>query len=308
MYKNKKTSKKNVYEIITAEMLKIIQEENKLPWQMPWITKCPRNIITEKNYRGFNSMHLNYWMHKNGYSSPYFGTFKQISEKGGKIKKGEKGFMIIFFSMLEKKIENEKKEKVKKRFPLLRYSTVFNLEQAEGEEIEKYKTKKEEKLQTDLGEENLIKNIEDHISQWQLAGKIPKIKHGGNRAFYTPSLDYIQIPEINQFKIIEEYYSTLFHEGIHSTGHEARLSREQVTNISFFGSHEYSKEELTAEMGACFLCRDFGVDSEQSFNNSKAYIQGWISKLENDPKMLIQASSKAQKAVDYLMGVEEISS
>jgi len=294
--------KKSVYEIITEDMLKEIKSENKLPWHMPWITNLPKNILSNKDYKGFNSMMLNYYVHKHGYSSPYFGTFKQISEKGGQIIKGQKGYNIIYFSFVERK--NNLGEVIK-TYPLLRYSKVFNLDQAKGEKLEEYKIKREETLQTKVSIEDKIDVIENHINECQKDNRLPFISYSGNKACYIPSVDTINLPKIKQFRSIEEYYSTLFHESIHATGHKDRLEREQVTNINFFGSHEYSKEELTAEMGACFLSSKFDIYSDKAYNNSKAYIKGWISVLENDPKMLIQASSKAQKAVDYLMDNEE---
>ncbi len=124
----------------------------------------------------------------------------------------------------------------------------------------------------------------------------------GNRAYYTPSTDSIVLPETNQFDSQAEYYSTLFHELTHSTGHASRLNRPTLVDASYFGSHNYSKEELVAEMGAAFLCGEAGIDNEAALKNSASYLDGWRKKLKTDSKVLIQAAGQAQKAADHILG------
>ena len=136
----------------------------------------------------------------------------------------------------------------------------------------------------------------------------PEIKHGGNRAAYSPMLDYVKLPEPTSFELPEEYYSTAFHELSHATGHESRVGRKGVLEPSYFGSHEYSKEELVAEMAACFLCGHAGIENS-TIENSAAYIAGWLRSLKNDKALLIHAAAQAQKASDYILnrkGGEEV--
>jgi len=131
----------------------------------------------------------------------------------------------------------------------------------------------------------------------------PDIQYGGNRACYSVTLDYIKLPHQHTFLSSEEYYSTLFHELAHSTGHANRLARKSILEPSYFGSHEYSKEELVAEMGAAFLCGHAGIENI-TINNSAAYIQGWLKALKNDKTLLIHAAAQAQKASDYILNVQ----
>ena len=124
-----------------------------------------------------------------------------------------------------------------------------------------------------------------------------------DKAYYRPSTDTVVVPEIGQFKEVSEYYSTLFHELTHSTGHSSRLNR--ITAPAFFGSEEYSKEELVAEIGAATLVNMAGLETPKSFKNSAAYIQGWSKALKENKKMIVEASGKANKAVNYILGKKE---
>jgi antirestriction protein ArdC len=132
---------------------------------------------------------------------------------------------------------------------------------------------------------------------------LPEIKYGGNKAYYSPSLDYVQLSHQHTFDTIESFYGTLFHELSHSTGHSNRLGRKGVTETSYFGSHEYSKEELVAEMGAAFLCGHAGIENT-TIENSVSYLAGWLKALKNDKTLLIHAAAQAQKAADYILNVK----
>ena len=129
----------------------------------------------------------------------------------------------------------------------------------------------------------------------------PEIRHKENQAYYNPTHDYINMPPIEHFKSSELYFSILFHEIIHSTGHSKRLNRFEGNEISTFNSTNYSKEELTAEIGAAFLNAYTGILNDATLEDSTAYIQGWLCKLRNDKKFIVEASAKAQKAVDYIL-------
>ena len=170
---------------------------------------------------------------------------------------------------------------------MLKYYTVFNLEQCEGIEIETV----EESSQV-----NQIEACEKIMNDWK---DKPEIKNADS-AYYKPSADYIGMPEINRFENSEAYYATLFHEAIHATGHHSRLDRSGLMSKAAFGSEVYAKEELVAEMGAAFLCGKTGIE-DRTVDNHASYIKSWISKLKEDSKLLINAASKAQKAADYIL-------
>jgi antirestriction protein ArdC len=274
----------NVYEIVNNRILELL-EQGTVPWRKPWnaATGMPKNLSSKKEYRGVNVFLLSCMP----YSSPYWLTYKQATEKGGKVRKGEKSTLVVFWKLLAagETGETEATGKV----PLLRYYNVFNLEQCEGIET------------PDPGETvnqfDPIDKAADIISGMPLK---PEVKYGGNRAYYSPVLDYIQLPHLHTFESPEEYYNTMYHELVHSTGHANRLGRKSILESFYFGSHEYSKEELVAEMGAAFLSGYSGIEN-RTIENSAAYIKGWLSALKGDKKLLVLAAAQAQKAADYIL-------
>jgi len=272
--------KMDVYEIVTQRIIKKL-EEGIAPWQKPWAGGgAPANFITKRPYRGFNSIALSPII--TGFRSRYWGTYNQISGKGGQVRRGEKSTPIVFWKFWEQEQDGEKS----KRF-IVRYFSAFNLEQQDGIEVadgEKFAW-------------NPIEKAESIVSSWNG----PTVKHGGVRACYAPAVDIVTVPERSSFAHGEDYFGTLFHEMAHSTGHASRLNRSGITDPSFFGSHTYSKEELIAEMGAAFLCAESGI-IDSTLDNSAAYLQCWLGKLKQDPKMLVHAASAAQKAVDMILG------
>lgn len=276
---------KKIYNYVTERIIKKI-EDGTVPWHKPWKSfGFPRNFISKKPYSGVNAFMLG----MSDFENPYWATYSQIVSKGGTVKKGEKASMIIFWKMLENK-GYVKGEGMSKNIPLLRYFNVFNLEQTEG--LEKYIEKQEvEQIEFNPIDacENVVKNF---------LGK-PIVVHGGDKACYSPMIDNIRMPKKESFYSVEEYYSTLFHEFAHSTGHKKRLDRSEVMDFHGFGSHDYSKEELVAEMSASFLACITGIDVKV-IDNSASYISSWLSKIKKDPKLIIHAAAQAQKAVEYM--------
>lgn len=271
-----------VYEIITEKIIEKL-EQGKVPWNKPWNSSAssPKNFLTMKDYRGINVLLLGIA----GYSCPYWLTFKQVKEKGGSVKKGEKGTIIVFYKWLE--YEDKDNPEETKKFPMLRYYHVFNLEQTTGIDFEI----PGEVLNDNQKIENCEKVVNGYVDK-------PKINQG-QRACYSPLLDYIEMPKMEKFNSSEYYYSTLFHEMIHSTGRENRLNRKTVTDLCPFGSTNYSKEELIAEIGAAFLCGITGIENK-TIDNNTAYIQNWLKSLRNDKKLIVLAAGAAQKAADYM--------
>jgi len=277
-----------VYEIITNIILTKL-EEGTIPWQRPWNTResMPRNLLSKKEYQGINAFILG-CQH---YSSPYWLTFKQCKDLGGSIRKGEQGTPVVYWNWLEIEEDGEMERKV----PFMRYYTVFNVAQCENISADKMPTTAE----TVNEHIDKIKQCEGIVDNWN---DKPQIKHGKQQACYMPFSDLVHMPTLESFIHSEEYYSTLFHELIHSTGHEKRLNRQGITEIAPFGTPLYSKEELVAEMGAAFLCGFAGIE-HATIDNSAAYIQGWLKKLKNDKKLVIIAAAQAQKAVNYIQNI-----
>jgi len=191
-----------VYEIITNEIIELL-EEGTIPWEKPW-TNFPKNLVSGKGYRGINYFKLGIVAIRNEYKSEFWITYKQAKKLGGSVRKGEKGTHIIFWKPLVTKDEDGE---IVKSFGMLRYYSVFNVEQCEN-------------LEYPEGTTRDINPIQEAISLVDGMPKPPVIKHVGGRAFYSPSQDLVTVPEHKYFKGDEEYYATLFHELVHSTGHK----------------------------------------------------------------------------------------
>jgi antirestriction protein ArdC len=285
MPRQESAAKMDVYEIITSNIMKLL-EEGVVPWRRPWDSlNFPKSMVSGKEYRGMNVLILAATAQMKGYTSPWWITFKQAKKLGGYIRRGEKGTAIIHWNVREYEAEDG----TMKKSVRLHYWTVFNIEQCE-------------KIEAPTASEREPFEPIDRASEIVACMRnLPVIEHGRNRAFYRPSTDTVGMPNQNSFYSREEYYSTLFHELVHSTGHESRVGRDGIMNGSFFGDHEYSKEELVAEMGAAFLCGHCNIH-DATIENSTAYIQSWLRALQNDKKMLVHAASAGQKAADYIMG------
>jgi len=286
--KERSSKKMKVYEIITDRIMEKL-EQGCVPWHKPWAgnSEYQKNLITKKEYRGINVFILSCA----GYASPYWLTYKQAKELGGNIQKGEKGSPVVFWKWLEKKSDDETEEKI----PMLRYYTVFNVCQTEGID-----EKKIPELAIKYNELEKIEICEQVIARMP---KRPEIVHKEQRAYYRPSNDTLNMPLFESFDDAEKFYSVIFHELTHSTGHQSRLNRKGITEIAAFGSKEYSKEELVAEMGAAFLCGHCQIENK-TIDNSAAYIKSWLSKLHDDKKMVVVAAAQAQKAADFILGIE----
>ncbi len=285
---------KDIYQMVTDKIILGLQKGN-IPWRKPWKGGGhPVNFVSKKQYRGINALLLWLDMQASGYTAPYYMTFKQVNSKGGKVKKGAQSQLIIYWNWIIKETGelDAKGQPVKRKFPLLKYYRVFNIEQTEGIE---YASKAET-----LTAFQKIEKCENIVTGYTAR---PTIKHGQARAFYSPAEDYINMPKPELFTGEPEYYSTLFHELVHSTGHKERLNRPEVVESDGFGGADYSREELTAEIGTAFICTLAGIDNV-TLENSQAYINNWIKALQNDEKMIVFASARAQKAVDYMLGIK----
>lgn len=274
-----------VYEIVTSNIIRAL-ENGTAPWKRSWdaVSAKPMNI-TGRQYSG-----VNYFILSMMGGHPVWLTANQIRQAGGKIKDGEerKAMPVCFWKWIEKN------DGTNEKFPMLRFFNVWNYDQTEGVKLPasitaKLDVPKREHVNNDVAE-RIIANMPNR----------PKVSETvSDRAFYSPTNDSITVPERAQFSDIGEFFCTMFHELIHSTGHKSRLNRKEVAEPSYFGSHDYSNEELVAELGAAFLCAEAGIDN--TLDNSASYIAGWLSKLKDDPKAFIMASGRAQKAADYIL-------
>jgi antirestriction protein ArdC len=270
----------NVYQIVTEQIISQL-EKGVVPWRKPWRAELPCNLISGKPYRGINVFLLG----MQARSSKYWMTFKQANSLGGHVRAGEKASVVTFWNVGKEKLD-AKTGKLSKPF-LLRYYSVFNATQIDG--IDQLK----------LGNASVpVPNIE--ACEQIVAGmpNAPK-REVSNAAWYKPSSDTVGMPSKAVFNSSEEYYSTLFHELAHSTGHESRVGREGIQNLNSFGSESYSKEELVAELGASMLCAVTGI-APATLQNSAAYLNTWITRLKADSKLILSAASQAQKAADYI--------
>lgn len=287
-------------------------KKDTIPWHRSWSAKQrPFNAVTNTTYRGVNSLWLSYNQFAREFDDPRWCTFKQAQTQGWKIKPGSKGTRVEFWSLYDteekrKLTQREAKqlsdeltlEEFKNRVkPISNVYTVFNGEQIDG--IPKYEEKTYELNTEELLQkrDTLLKNMNVDFSE------------GGDKAFYNPSRDRITLPEMNRFETEYDYMATLLHEAGHATGHISRLNRD-MTGV--FGSPEYAREELRAEIASAFAAQVVGIDYQQNqyMENHEAYVQDWISVLENSPNELFAAIKDAEKISDYLIekgefGLEE---
>jgi antirestriction protein ArdC len=280
----------DLYQTITDQIITML-EAGVVPWRSPILGRSkaghPRNLNSGKEYRGVNVFLLAFTAFVRGYGSSYWLTFNQAKERGGNIKKGEKSSMVAFWKQYE---TTDKESGQPTTLPVMRYYSVFNAEQVEGIEIPD--AVKFEPID--------FKPIEaaELIASGYAGG--PAVQHdGGQQAFYRPATDSVHLPEQSRFASVEEYYSTLYHELSHSTGHSSRLDRKLDTAPKPFGSPDYGKEELIAEMSAAFLCSHAGIQPT-IIENQAAYLSGWLKQLKSDKKLVVSAAGQAQRAADWV--------
>jgi antirestriction protein ArdC len=284
MNQKNQTSKNDVYQIVTDRIIKQL-EAGCVPWKRPWTSAgLPQNLVTRKPYRGINVLSLAAC----NYSQNFFLTQKQTEELGAKIKQGQKAQIVIYWKKLEKE-DPKSGEMVSES--ILRYYKVYNISQCEG--------LPEDKLPHVDMQNYPILDCEEIV---QGMPKCPAIQQVDDCAYYHPIHDYVNMPPMKNFLHSEAYYSTLFHELVHSTGHTSRLNRKELMQIKPFNSEMYSLEELVAEIGASFLNSLTGIEQKE-FQQNASYIQGWLKRLKNDKRLVVTAGGQAQKAVDFILDV-----
>ena len=291
-----KKPRRDVYQEVTDRILDAL-DQGTVPWRNPILSSAagfPRNHSTDKPYRGINVFLLGTTAMCQGYRSAHWLTFKQAQAQGGNVRKGEKGSPIVFFKQLE--VDDQDKagsgEEKKKRVPMLKLYTVFNLEQIEGIEAPDIEPPPSEPVDP-------LPIVQEVLDGYVLG---PEIQTGGFRAYYRPTTDTVNVPEPHDFNSVQAHAATMFHELIHSTGHTRRLDRGLDTKLSPYGTWDYGKEELVAECGAAFLSAATGI-LPVTMENATAYIDGWRKIIKGDKKLVVSAAAAAQRAVDHILGV-----
>tara|TARA_R100000808_G_scaffold9616_3_gene26254 strand:+ start:340 stop:1302 length:963 start_codon:yes stop_codon:yes gene_type:complete len=298
------------FEKITNQVIEALKE-GFIPWEKPWNSEgsAPRSI-NGNLYRGFNAIWLAFIAWKRGYSDPRWVTKKKIKENKGWIKKGEHSQAVTYWNEFfnhqtsceakksTQSCDNLGKDKCNK-YMMLRYFNLWNVEQVDWKEgIEPI-----EKPDTVVSAEDVLFAAEEVVQNYN-AGSGVLFNRNGSEAFYTPSTDEITVPNKTMFRSIESYYSTVFHEMGHSTGHESRLNRKDNKVVVKFGSADYAQEELVAEMTNAFLCGHTGINNKVEDDQRVAYIQSWLKALKNDTKLVVYAAAQAQKAADYILAFD----
>jgi antirestriction protein ArdC len=280
----------DVYSRVTAKIISEL-EQGTSPWMKPWNAEHAAGRITRplrangQPYRGVNVLLLWGEAEAQGYNAPIWITYKQAATLGAQVRKGEHGSLVVYADKFTKTETDAHGHESERTIPFMKGYTVFNVEQVQGLPDHFY-GKAEAPQQIDR-----IPHIEAFF-----AATGAKIQHGGNRAFYAPSRDFVQMPPRESFKDAESYAATLAHELTHWTAHPSRLARELGKR---FGDQAYAAEELIAEMGSAFLCADLSITPEVREDHA-SYLAHWLQVLKEDSRAIFTAASQAQRAADYL--------
>jgi len=280
----------DIYQIITDRICSLL-ERGVVPWRRPWSGCFPTNYDSGKEYQGINTLMLGGSAMAQGFKSPYWMTFRQAQKHGGAVKAGEHGSIIVWKEVYAREEKKADGSTTLKRGFFLRYYTVFNAEQCQG-----LPDKVPPTSNIDMNKD-VVERCEAVIAHMPTPPKFAL----GQAAAYRPSEDIITLPAMEYFESVEDYFSTKYHELVHSTGAGHRLNRPGITNGARFASHAYSFEELVAEMGSAYLAARAGIDCPAITENSVAYIGSWLRTLKGDKTVLLRAAGKSTIAIDYIL-------
>jgi len=285
-----------VHRIVTERMIAALAR-GTVPWRKPWRAAAgrPRSMGTGAPYRGVNVFLLGLTAAEEGYSSPFWGTYRQIGDLGGQVRKCEHSTLVVFWKRADVEHRDPQTgELMLKQLPVLRYYRVFNATQADH---------LPERFHPAPGGHSEIAEPQAVLDGYLAGG--PNLVHvAGDRADYHPATDTIRLPLRAQFRTAEHYYATAFHEAGHSTGHPTRLGRPGIAAFDHFGSGKYAREELVAQMSSSILCAQTGIEDPEIFANSASYIAGWLSALNHDTRLVVIAAAQAQRACDLINQAE----
>lgn len=279
---------RDIYSEVTNVIIAKL-EAGTIPWKRGWNAGqgIPMNAISNRPYSGINV--LLFWMSEaKGYKSPRYLTFKQAKECGGTVRKGEHGTTVVYYKTLT--VKDRKDPDTEKQIPMLKHYTVFNVDQCDN-------LPDRVRIGPEVGQAN-PDNREAAADEF-IGATFADFREGAGRPCYVPSQDFITVPSWQDFHSCPDYYHATFHELVHWTGHKTRLDRDLRGR---FGDEAYAAEELIAELGAAFLCAEFGFDNS-TVDNHAAYVENWLKVLKSDKRAIFTAASKASKAVDYMRGL-----
>ena len=304
--KKAKKDRIDVYKM-AADAVLAAMERGTIPWRMPWTQgpgAIPRNLTTGRAYRGINV----FLLAMAGYESPFWLTFKQAKERGGMVRKGEKSTTAVLWKQTKKRLRTPAEIAEAKAdghrvqhdeqgayvvLVLARAFPLFNVAQVDG--------------LTDVPEVDKVDDVKwspeqaaDQIASGYEDG--PSVAEGGSSASYAQVRDHVQMPDRGRFTEATDWHATLFHELAHSTGHADRLNRPDLTGGHKFGTKGYAREELTAEMAAAMLCTVAGITTAPLTERHAAYVENWRHAIGEDPKLVVIAAQRAQKACDRILG------
>ena len=281
-------------EKITNQIVTALRAGDVPFWRQTWSqgknAGYPANAVSGKSYRGINTLLTSLAALEKGYESKWWGTYPQWNSLGGQVRRGEKGTTIILFKPVRKVRTNAEGEEEVSSFPVMRSWTIFNVAQVDGD-LDQYRA-------------SASSNAEPRFVDYEPAEKViaatgADIRYLGDRAFYSPEGDFIQMPRKEAFEKAHEFYGVQAHETVHWTGHKTRLNR--LNKLARFGSEAYAMEELVAELGSAFLRAELGIPQSDDLRSVTAYLSHWLNVLERDHSAIFTASSAAAKAVDFVL-------
>ena len=288
-------AKFDVYEEVTNQIIEALEQGVK-PWECPWQTNAAALPlrVTGDSYRGINHVLLSLKSWSQGYRNPVWMTFKQAKDLGGMVRKGEKSSLVVKYGTFETKEDASEGDAEAKTRGYLKAYRVFNVQQIDGLEGQ-FPTPDEAAPLATRPIEQL-----SHIAANMIENMGVGYEEGGDRACYIPSKDHVHMPEVSKFKAAELFYSTLFHELSHATGHKRRCDRTKEKAGSKFGNAVYAMEELVAEISAAMMGAQLGFQPGH-IKDSAAYVQSWLKVLRDDKRAIVKAAAAAQRSADYLM-------
>lgn len=287
-HRQSQSAQSTVYQIVTDRIVKAL-ECGVVPWRQPWQElPLPCNAVSQRQYHGINL----FLLRLTHYRDHRWLTYRQAEELGGHVKIGEQSSIAVFWKRWQPKNETEiDKERSRPDIPILKFYHLFNVAQCDGLDLPEPEGNSRPLHERIEMAEELVRQIPNP----------PRFHESAKVACYYPLVDVVQLPPMDCFESADGYYATLFHELGHATGHTSRLNRPGVMDSHRFGSAEYSREELVAELTSAFCSAQLGLDNSL-IDNSASYIQGWITALKADDRAIISASAQAKRATDYLQG------
>jgi len=279
-----------IRESITTSIIESLEAGGLPAWRKPWAADpnglgLATSLSTGSPYRGINQIYLQVVAGmQRGYQSRWFGTFNQIKSAGASVKKGEKAMQIVLWKPISRERTNEKGEEVEDKFLVMRTFSVFNVEQTTG--LDQFRIGFAQPSDT------IFERFES-MDRLVVAAGID-LRHGGNRAFYSPGGDFIQMPHRHQFETSEAFYATLAHEMIHACEKHVGFDRAKE-------NHAYALGELIAELGASFLLAELGLPCSENIENCASYLNHWLKAMRSDTRFIFRAAATASKAVEYLL-------